>query len=432
MKIADFFVALGFDVKGDQQLTQIDQRLKKAEIGALGLLAGVTALNVAFYAMINSAANAAVSLSKFALSTGLSADELQRWQYAGRLANVQADEMVEAFKAVQMAQTKLKLTGEGAAPFQFFGLSVNQSVPDLLKRLHQVIQTGDTGAARMMAGQLGISENVFQFLKQSNLGLNEYNAKLTLNSEKLLELNRAWQSVVATVTMLKNRFAETFAGPLTVAARALKLAADGLGNFVVWLGKSTPLATALRWALFGVVVVLGLLFIALTAIVTVLGAAVVAMKVLTIASIPLLAAILPIILVLGVMAAALAGVIVLFQDFWTQIEGGKSAFDWNDNLLFTVKNVERLARALEWVLDNWKKVSGITALFNPGVGLSMLTNEKQLTNSIKGLPANYQQTNDINIHVNGARDPNATGRAVGVSLNRSLSDAARQLQIPSP
>lgn len=432
MKIADFFVALGFDVKGDQQLTQIDQRLKKAEIGALGLLAGVTALNVAFYAMINSAAGAAVSLNKFYLSTSQSTDELQRWQYAGRLANVQADEMTEAFKAIQMAQTKLKLTGEGAAPFQFFGLSVNQSVPDLLKKLHDVIQTGDTGAARMMAGQLGISENVFQFLKQSNLGLNEYNAKLTLNTEKLLALNRAWQAVVASIEMVKNRFAETFAGPLTVVIKALKLATDALANFVVWLGKSTPLATALRWALFGVVVVMGLLFLALTAVVTVLGAAIVAMKVLTIAAVPVLAALAPIVIVLGLMGAALAGVIILFQDFWTQIEGGKSAFDWNDNLLFTVKNVERLAAALQWAVDNWKKFSAITALFNPGVGLSMLTGEKQITNGIKGLPQNFQQTNDIDIHVNGARDPSATGHAVGKSLNRSLSDAARQVPLPAP
>ncbi len=140
----------------------------------------------------------------------------------------------------------------------------------------------------------------------------------------------------------------------------------------------SPLATALRWALFGVVVILGVLFFALTAIVAVLGAAIVAMKILTIASIPLLAAIAPIVIVLSLMAAALAGVVVLFQDFWTQIEGGKSAFDWNDNLLFTVKNVE------------------------------------------------------INVTVSGGKDPKTTGRDIGRGIDQSLRDTARQMPIPAP
>lgn len=432
MKIADFFVALGFDIKGETTLTRVDHNLKKAEINALALLAGVTALNAAFYAMVGAATGAAVALTKFNLATGQSADELQRWQYAGRLANVQANEMTDAFKAIQEAQTKLRLTGEGAAPFQFFGLSVNQSVPSLLKKLHEVIQTGDVGASRMMASQLGISENVFQFLRQSNLGLTEYNAKLTLSTENLLKLNRAWQSIVASLEMIRNRFAETFAGPLTAAARVIKFMVDSLGVFVVWLGKATPGATALRWALFGIVLALGALFVILSGVVLILGAFLIAVKALTVASVPLLLAIAPIVIVLGLMAVALGTAIVLIQDFWTQIAGGKSAFDWNDNLLLTVKNVERLARAIEWVLDNWKKLSIISALINPGVGIGMLQAQSAVTNGVRGLPANYQQTNDIKITVDGAKDPKATGIQVHRSLNRAISDASRQIPLAAP
>lgn len=117
MKIADFFVALGFEVKGKEEVDKTDQAVGKLEFSSLKLLAGVTALNAAFYAMMTTAVDAGVALQKFALTTGLSSEELQKWQLTAVRGNVAAAQMAEAIGAVQKARAAIAFgNAEAAAP----------------------------------------------------------------------------------------------------------------------------------------------------------------------------------------------------------------------------------------------------------------------------------------------------------------------------
>lgn len=430
MKIAELFVALGFDVKGEQKLVTVEQNLGKAQGRALALLAGVTALNVAFYAMIASATGAAVALGKFAVSTDLSSEELQKWQHEAATFNVSGEEVRATLDGINKAQADIKLGQGNIAPFQFFGLSVQQSAFDVLKRFSEVSRGLDPAIARTMASQMGITENMFQFLRQGNLDLERFNKNLILTQAEqanLRKLNTVWQDIGFSLGALKNRFAQTFAEPLTRAAKIIKEVVDGLARFVDWLGKGTPAANALRWALFGIVVALGVAFVGLTALVTVLGALTAALKVAALGALPFLAALLPIVVVIGLMAGALVALILLIEDFWGAIDGKESLFDWNENLILSIKNVERLANAITWVADNWKKLAVIAGVINPGLGLGMLMSEKNLQSSLGrtgGITTNT--SNEISVNVQASGNARDIGREVGKSVKQAVIDTSGQ------
>lgn len=435
MKIAELFVALGFDIKGDQKLVTVEQTLGKAQGRALALLAGVTALNAAFYAMMYSATAAAVALGKFAVSTDLSSTELQKWQHEAATFNVSGDEVTATLEAINRAQADVKLGQGNIAPFQFFGLSVNQSAFDVMKKFAEVSKGMDPAIARTMASQLGITENMFQFLRQSNLDLERFNKNLVLTGveqQKLIKLNRVWQDIVFSLGALKNRFAETFAEPLTKVANGLKIVVDLMAEFVDWLGRGSLGATVVRWVLLAIVAALGAAFVALSALVAVLGTLLLAVKALAIGALPLLAALAPLVVTIGLIIGALTILILLIDDFWGAIEGKDSLFDWNDGLLFTIKNVERLAAAMTWMMETTEHVRDtMKSLFFNGI---QGTNFKQIWSGEDaarpsrpaGTGANTNQAVTVNVQVDGAKDPVSVGLEAGKSVKQAVIEAYGQ------
>jgi hypothetical protein len=296
----------------------------------------------------------------------------------------------------------------------------------------------DPAIARTMASQLGITENMFQFLRQANLDLERFNKNLLLTGaeqQKLIKLNRVWQDIVFSLGALKNRFVETFAEPLTKVANGLKYVIDLMAEFVDWLGRGSTGATVVRWVLLAIVAALGAAFVALTALVSVLGTLLLAVKALAIGALPLLAALAPVVATIGLIIGALTILILLIDDFWGAIDGKESLFDWNDGLLITIKNVERLAAAITWVIDVSSKL-GQTAksFFKSGMSgnnlgeLAMIWRGDEAARPSKpaGAGSSTKQENNINIQVDGARDPAAVGQEVGKSVKQAIIEASGQ------
>lgn len=435
MKIAELFVSLGFDVKGDSKIVTVEQNLGKAQGKALMLLAGVTALNAAFYAMMASATGAAVALGKFAVSTNLSSVELQEWQHEASKFNVTGDEVTATLSAINQAQAEIKLGQGNIAPFQFFGLSVNQSAFDVMKKFAEVSKGMDPGIARTMASQMGITDNMFQFLQQANLDLERFNKNLLLTGEeqaRLVKLNRVWQDIVFSLGALKNRFADTFAEPLTKAANMLKDLIDKMAEFVDWLHSGSTGADVMKWVLLAIVAALGAAFVALTAVVTVMGVLIVVVKALSLAALPLLAALAPIVITIGLIVGALTVLVLLIDDFWGAIDGKDSLFDWNDGLIFTIKNVELLAAAMTRLMETSDKIRATAKLlFSGGFNGSELKNiwsgeDAARPSRPSGAGGSVSQTNTVNVAVDGAGDPVAVGREVGKTVKQAIIEASGQ------
>lgn len=115
MTIAELFVKLG--VKGDGEakkaLEGVKGRIGDITTASLAAKAGVLAVVYGLHNLMSSSASAGASLMSYAGATGLSAETLQRWQYAARQFNVNAEEMENAITGVQGAMIKLA-TGQGA------------------------------------------------------------------------------------------------------------------------------------------------------------------------------------------------------------------------------------------------------------------------------------------------------------------------------
>lgn len=425
MKIADFFIALGFDIKGSSDVDKTEQSVAKLELSSVKLLAVTTGLNAAFYAMIKTAVEAGVGLQRFALTTGLSIEQLQQLQFAASRGNVAASQMATAIGAIQKARAAIAFgNAEAAAPWMLLGIDPRQDPFKVLEQLRQQVLKLDPAIARQKLSEMGFSDDILFLLRQPGFGQGGLARSLTVTdaeANRLAALGSSWRQLLFTLGQVGARFAAQFAEPLAAVLDRLSRGVLLLGRFVDWLDRGSAGAQAFKYGVLGLVTVLTGLNVALGLLILGPAGALVA--------------------VLGIMAAAVAGLVLLIQDFWTQVRGGKSAFDWNENLILTVRNVERLARAIEWFIDKWDaaaaKIRSGSATFGWAAGILSGGGPgggADLVGRIMGAGAastSVTQTNAITNNISGAGDPHAVGREVGRGISRQVTDAFGQMPLPS-
>lgn len=214
MKIAELFVNLG--IAGSEKAVGAMQGVQKGlgSIASTGLLAKAAAL-AAVYAierLTSAAAHQGMGLNQFAEATGLSADMLQRWQYAARQFGVGAEEMEGTIKGVQDAMTSM-LMGKGAPEhFGVFMQSMNVD-PNRLRDTFYIMQKlqdfAKSGAAapdvtKSLLKGFGISDNMFAFFKKNALDLAKIpKSQLFSDGEigRLKAVDVAWSNLWAKIKM---------------------------------------------------------------------------------------------------------------------------------------------------------------------------------------------------------------------------------------
>lgn len=424
MKIADFFIALGFDIKGAPDVDKTDQSVEKLTFSSIKLLGIVTALNAAFYTMMKQGVDTGVALQRFALLTGLPIDQLQRYEQTAARGNVQAGAMAQAIGAIQKARAAIAFgNAEAAAPWMLLGIDPRQDPFKVLEQLRQQVLRLDPAIARAKLGEMGLGDDVMYLLKQ-NLGKGNLDQRVTVTDEearRLAALGGAWKEFLFTLGQVGARFAAQFAEPIAAVLNQLTKALTLVGRFTDWLERGGTGADIFKYSMLGLLAVLAGLNVALVLLLTGPGGAFFGM-----------------IVALGVL---LGGLVLLVQDFWVALRGGKTAFDWNDNLILTVKNVEALAKWLGKIVDlfdmikNRSPSSEIGKAFKEVTGMSAAWNwysdmaRTRVVDSQRG--GNWNAPIDMTVNVQGGADPHATGRDVGRAASRQISDALGQMPAPS-
>lgn len=415
MKIADFFISLGFDIKGAPDVENTDKSVQNLEKNSLRLLAGVTALNAAFYGMMAVAVEAGVVLQKFAVNTGLSSEELQRWQFRAEKANVAGRDVSSAIDAIQKARVSIAFGGsEALAPWALLGIDPRQNPFKVLEQLRVAVINLDPAIARFKLQEMGFGSDMLYFLKQ--IGPDGLGKSLTVSPaevEALANLSGQWRAFLFTLGNLATRFAAQFKDEFTVVLTFLSKGVELGGKFIDWLEKGGFWADSVKEGLTGMVA-------AMTALAGILA-------VLMTGPFGAFA------LAIGLIVGPLAAVVLLLQDFMVAAQGGKSALDWNDGLIFTIKNVERLAHAIEYVIDKWDQLRAAFKSGAGGVGFDILSAAATIPSYLAGHGGGgvVTQTNNITQHINGAQSPSATGREVGRSTTRQISDAFKIMPVPA-
>lgn len=133
---------------------------------------GIIALAGLQYKMVQlfgEAMNAAVGFDMFTKQTGLSWQELQKWQIVAQQAHVSAESVTASVTALQKQMAQIKLGQGNFAPFQMLGIGVNGNAFDTLKQIREKIRGMDRATAGNIIEQMGLTPDMLNVLELSNV-----------------------------------------------------------------------------------------------------------------------------------------------------------------------------------------------------------------------------------------------------------------------
>ena len=226
-----------------------------ATVEAVALAAAVNLVNYALLETINLARKVGSEFTKFRVATGLDPRELKQWQFAAAAVGVSGKEIQDSITGIQSAQARISL-GEETPSAGWGVLGINPGTEHNPFRILDAIRKRAAelppDIARVLAAQMGISDNMFQGLLRLNKEWGKLAEQFVLTdaeTDRLTRLNTAWDQLGFLLNSFRDKFAVIFAVPLTWIIKGLEKVVGWMALFVSWLNKGTLAATIIRWAL---------------------------------------------------------------------------------------------------------------------------------------------------------------------------------------
>lgn len=217
MKIGEFFVQLG--VEAD---TKTLKDFAKS-IGDIPLNVGTAILALAgieyeLGKVTEQAIQAAIGFQMFGAQTGLSWQELQRWQIVAERANVSAESVTSSITSLESHLAQIRMGYGNTRPFAMFGIDINQNAFGVLSQLRKAITHYPRSVSRNLLGEMGIGPDMMRILELSDREWLQYVNHvhgMTENQMKdFLELKNVFVSVSQSVRFhlidLVDHFVELF------------------------------------------------------------------------------------------------------------------------------------------------------------------------------------------------------------------------------
>lgn len=178
MKVAEIFAELGFNIK-DANLGDFVNTLSKLDLLTVSTALGLGSIYLALNKITTEAVAAAHSLSNFAAQTGLSSEELQRWQLLGQQIGVTAEDVKSGFEGIQNSLEAINQGQGNVAPFQRLGLNVHDlqqkfnsgaaGTREAILNIAAALSTASAADRKFFASQMGVNDAMMQFLTSSKL-----------------------------------------------------------------------------------------------------------------------------------------------------------------------------------------------------------------------------------------------------------------------
>lgn len=214
MTIADLFVNIG--IKGSDKAAKETKGVKDGmnSIVDSGLAAKAAIVGVMYglEQLMSKSAKTGTNLVQFASFTGLSAETLQRWQYAARQAGESSDELLGNVKSVQAAMTSMLTGGKPPEGMQMVGRAVGfdpskaRDTFYVLNKLQEYAQkTKDTpDLANKVMGSFGLSEGTIAAMRRNAFQAKTLSAAPVYSDGEIGKLNKvdvAWGNVGKQIEM---------------------------------------------------------------------------------------------------------------------------------------------------------------------------------------------------------------------------------------
>lgn len=467
MKLAEFFVSLGFDIQGAPELKKLENSINELAGDAAKLLAVFAGATAAMAVMANKALESAQAFRRFNLVTGQSTQELRKWELGIRKIGGETGELMGAIKSLQRARLDLALGRGDLRSWQLLGMAPSDNPFETLKQLRERIKNFRPEQASMLLEDLGLSENMVALLRMTNTEFSKLSDQYQVTKEQqrtLSDISDSWTEFKFTLSLVRDQLVAELLPVFKPILDALQGVVKHLADFAKWLNSGSAAANRVKAALRAMVVIIVAVTGVLTLLVGTLGLLSAAISAVTLVSAPLLIILGKFVLLLGVLIAVVAGVVLLFEDLYVAIQGGDSAIG------DMVKKFSGLRTAIEAVFgpliklmqlfNVWDKyqertktkdsflktITGSTfgelfkSAFHPSPNGSWMHADPSRRLEAQALtPPNNQtnnsssvrQENNIDITVQGGNDPYQVGRAVIDPMKEVLSNAAYQIAAPA-
>lgn len=396
--------------------------LWKARLGFVGVGAAI------MYATQKASAYAQ-ALNIFSNVTGLSSQELQKWEQNAAAAGITAEEMASTVRNLQKAGTDVMMGQGNTKPWAFLGLKPSQDPFATLEQLKKALKSVPTALGSRMAEELGLSDAMISFLHEAD-ALPGGDEGLILNEKELKRLkqfNIYFNQTMDNVKREMRKFGVAMAPiadsmlygftRITKAVRTIseifsKLDGSSGGNF---FKSFIVAATILAAALFPTVFALGALALVVDEVTTymrggdtVIGSWIEQFKTLKgwVDGVAAVLATIANVLTMGLMKKEIDERMFEIADQWKLAlgmdlgPGAKTPTGYLDEKSLAQRDANDRASLFKWV---------------PG-----------------GDPANRgaaSVTNNVNIQVDGSKDPKATATEVSKALNKTTAESIRQMPI---
>lgn len=176
MNIGELFVTLGVKGKGLGTLKDVAKTVANLPVDAAAAIAGMAGISLELGKMAEEALATSVAFQAFSNQTGLSWQQLQRWQIVAEQANVSAQSVATSVSTLERNLAEIRLGRGNIAPFQMLGINAGpgQTAFGVLEELRKRIRGLNPATATNMITQMGLSPEMMNVLRLSDQQFKEF------------------------------------------------------------------------------------------------------------------------------------------------------------------------------------------------------------------------------------------------------------------
>ncbi len=197
-KIDEFFIELGLDAKGaNMTLGDIIGKMAGMKLTTLGVIDGLRRFGNFWKDSTFFTASASLAFTNFAAATNLSWKELQKWQIAGRMVNVDAGAVAGSIVGLQQKLIALNQYGTGLEPFAKLGVAPGsfKDVFPMMEKMSEVAQRLGGPLFNFYASMAGIDPSIIRLMLTTAAQRKEALVASGLSEADMLagqDFNTAW------------------------------------------------------------------------------------------------------------------------------------------------------------------------------------------------------------------------------------------------
>jgi hypothetical protein len=273
MNIGELFVSLG--IKGNDKtlsaLGSVTKGMGDAKSMSIEAKAAIVAAVYGFERMMSASGHAGTNLTNFSAITGLSAKELQKWQWAAMQAGENAEDFTGSLTGVQQAVNNMLLNK--SAP-EYIGM-ITRHVKDfdptrlrdtfyLMTKLQEAAQNMPADLGTTMLKSFGLSDAAIAAMRRNAFTPEQFAKAPTYSEGEIKQLDRAniaWANLGNKVEMAFGHFNSKhgveLVGDITKITESVVKLAEALTKLAEVTGIFSKLAYATNIAAKGIGAVAG-------------------------------------------------------------------------------------------------------------------------------------------------------------------------------